>query len=151
MIRTGGRGVRILGGVEPAVAGAACAAVTFAVRSAFHRGLAQTFTPPPPDFPYALALKPPPARTQRPDSLSRRRSFGAPADGLPASRFSTRRLPPPSTLCRFIPGRTAPSATAFADAQGPDGRRTGCAQHHTLGGRPGRTPGGPVHRTKEET
>ena len=49
MTRTDRRGSPILDGVETAVA-AARGAVSTATRSAFHRGLAQTFTPPPPDF-----------------------------------------------------------------------------------------------------
>ena len=62
MTRTGGRGIRILGGAETAVA-AARPAVISAIRSAFHRGLAQT----PPDFPSAPAPLSPPAHTGRPD------------------------------------------------------------------------------------
>ncbi len=41
MTPTGGRGIRILGGAETAVA-AARVAVTSAARAAFHRGLAYT-------------------------------------------------------------------------------------------------------------
>ena len=50
MTRTDRRGNPILDGVETAVAAARGAAST-AARSAFHRGLAQTFTPPPPPPP----------------------------------------------------------------------------------------------------
>ena len=49
MIRTGRRGFPIRDGVKTAVA-AARVAVGSEPRSAFHRKLAQTFTPPP-DFP----------------------------------------------------------------------------------------------------
>ncbi len=47
MTRTDRRGSRILDGVETAVA-AARVAMSSATRSAFRRGLAQMFTPPPP-------------------------------------------------------------------------------------------------------
>ena len=59
---------RPIDGVETAVA-AARVAVVSAAPSAFHRGLAQTSPPPPPDFPSALAPEPPPAHAGRPDSL----------------------------------------------------------------------------------
>ena len=66
MTRTGRRGIPILDGAEAAVA-VARVAVSSATRSAFRRGLAQMFTPPPPpDFPSALAPSSPPAHTSRP-------------------------------------------------------------------------------------
>ena len=68
MTSTGRRGNPILDGAQTAVA-AARVEVSSAARSAFLRGLAQTFTPPPPDFPSALVSSPPPAHTGRPNPL----------------------------------------------------------------------------------
>ncbi len=60
---------RPIDGMDTAVA-AARVAISSVVRSAFRRGLAQMFTPPPPpDFPSALAPSSPPAHAGRPDSL----------------------------------------------------------------------------------
>ena len=58
---------RLVDGTATATAPAALAAdATTALEAAFHRGLAQMFTPPPPDFPSALAPSLPPAHTGRP-------------------------------------------------------------------------------------
>ena len=58
---------RPVDGIETATAPAALAAdARTAFETAFHRGLAQMFTPPPPDFHSTLALSLPPAHTGRP-------------------------------------------------------------------------------------
>ena len=75
MTSTGRRGIPVLDGAATEVA-AAHVAVSSATRSALHRGLAQTFTPPP-DFPSALAPSSPPAHTGRPDPLSSPLSLSA--------------------------------------------------------------------------
>ena len=56
MTSAGRRGIPILDGAQTAVA-AARVDVRPAPRSAFRRGLAQTFPPPPPDFPSRLAIR----------------------------------------------------------------------------------------------
>ena len=119
---------RPIDGVETAVA-AARVAVVSAAPSAFRRGLAQTFTPPPPpDFPSALAPEPHPAHADRPDSLPSPLPLSARPKQPESSKDALRRashvpaLTPkqPSTMQRPTPLRAAPLS---ADACGPDGLR----------------------------